>query len=123
MADRQPARDPSIGSSTTETDDVDVNEKNGGSFDSLTRAKEVEAGDDVEMAELLPGDAEKPAPVKKDNSTRTAVIWMVVNTLATIGIVSGRRIPFIKSASQAGTYANVLYSRSSRTKPSSQTLP
>jgi solute carrier family 35 protein E3 len=37
---------------------------------------------------LLPADHEKPPPDKQpETSMRSSVIWMVVNTLATIGIV------------------------------------
>ncbi|PVH86519.1 TPT-domain-containing protein [Cadophora sp. DSE1049] len=56
----------------------------------LKTPDEMDIGDDIERAELLSehDEGEKPAPAPKpDTSTRTAVIWMVVNTLATIGIV------------------------------------
>jgi solute carrier family 35 protein E3 len=91
MADRSLDRAPSIASSVTEADTYDE-EKNtrmsDGSFVKLKSPEEMELGDDVERANLLPQDDEKPtAPAKPDNSTRTAIIWMVVNTLATIGIV------------------------------------
>jgi hypothetical protein len=48
---------------------------------------------DVERAGLLPQDElaaehEKKAEPTPDHGMRAAVIWMVVNTLATIGIVS-----------------------------------
>ena len=45
-------------------------------------------GDDVERMELLPPIEEEKAQPAPDNSMKSAVIWMVVNTLATIGIVS-----------------------------------
>ncbi|EPE36188.1 Multidrug resistance efflux transporter EmrE [Glarea lozoyensis ATCC 20868] len=82
-------RTPSVSSSITEGPDEKKNSSDG-SFVKLKAGERSEAGDDVERAELLPEDheEEKPAaPTSKDNSTRTAIIWMVVNTLATIGIV------------------------------------
>lgn len=92
MADRSADRVPSSSSSVTDAEHFDENEKMTSSNTSFVKVKaedDVEAGDDVERAELLPEEhVDKPAPVVKDNSTRTAVIWMVVNTLATIGIVS-----------------------------------
>ncbi|CAG8959375.1 hypothetical protein HYFRA_00001273 [Hymenoscyphus fraxineus] len=92
MADRTADRVPSSSSSVTagDVDHYDENEKmvsSNGSFVKLKAEDVEEIGDDVERAELLPEvHVEKAAPVK-DNSTRTAIIWMVVNTLATIGIV------------------------------------
>jgi solute carrier family 35 protein E3 len=74
---------------------LEENENNGisssseRSFVKLKTPEELGIGDigeDVERAELLPQEEEKPLTAP-DNSTRTAVIWMVVNTLATIGIV------------------------------------
>ncbi|KAH8594765.1 triose-phosphate transporter family-domain-containing protein [Bisporella sp. PMI_857] len=89
-----PSSPPSVSSSVTETEPYD--EKNGmrsspeGSFVNLKAPDEMdigELGEDVERMELLPPtDDEKPQPTP-DTSTRTAIIWMVVNTLATIGIV------------------------------------
>lgn len=91
MADRSADRVASSSSSVTDAEHFDENEKIASSNASFVKVKaedDVEAGDDVERAELLPEEhVAKPAPVK-DNSTRTAIIWMVVNTLATIGIVS-----------------------------------
>ncbi|KAG4431629.1 hypothetical protein IFR05_012892 [Cadophora sp. M221] len=79
----------SASSSVTAAEPYDDNEKM--SEGRLKTPDEMDIGDDIERAELLSehddGD-EKPAPAPKpDTSTRTAVIWMVVNTLATIGIV------------------------------------
>jgi solute carrier family 35, member E3 len=93
MAERAADLAPSASSSVTEAEVYDYNEKDGvdSSFVKVNTPGDVEQGDDVERAELLPAEHEKPAPAKPDNSTRTAVIWMVVNTLATIGIVSLRR--------------------------------
>jgi solute carrier family 35 protein E3 len=96
MGERSTDRAPSISSSITEAEAFDDNEKAGtvsstdGGFTTLKSPEEMEIGDDVERAGLLPAEQqerEKPQPVVQDNSTRTAIIWMVVNTLATIGIV------------------------------------
>lgn len=96
MAERSEER-TSISSSLTEADTLD-NEKNGSttspaeSFIKLKAPEELEIADDVERAELLPHheeleiEEEKAQPTP-ETSTRTAVLWMVVNTLATIGIV------------------------------------
>ena len=96
MAERSTDRTPSVSSSITEAEAFDENEKasglssTDGSFTKLESPKDMEIDDDVERAGLLPAEQqeEKPQPVVKDNSMRTAGIWMVVNTLATIGIVS-----------------------------------
>lgn len=97
MAERSTDRPPSISSSITEAETFDDNEKASsvstadGGFTKLKSPEEMEIGDDVERAGLLPAEEqeqEKPQPPAQDNSTRTALIWMVVNTLATIGIVS-----------------------------------
>jgi solute carrier family 35 protein E3 len=94
MAERSTDREPSISSSTTAAEAYDDNEKNGGvgategSYTNLKTPDELDIGDDVERAELLPEEHEKPPPKAPENTTRSAVIWMVVNTLATIGIVS-----------------------------------
>lgn len=92
MAAERSDRAPSVSSSVTEAEHF-KDEKNGagssdGSFVNLKTPDEMEIGDDVERAELLPGDVEKAAEPKPDNSTKVAAAWMVVNTLATIGIVS-----------------------------------
>lgn len=92
MTERATDREPSISSSVTEAEAFDENEKSSsstdGGFVNLKSPEEMEIGDDVERAELLPGDHEKPPPAKQpETSMRSSVIWMVVNTLATIGIV------------------------------------
>ncbi len=48
-----------------------------------------EMGNDIERQELLQDDNEPAAkaPEPEKGSVKAAVIWMVVNTLATIGIV------------------------------------
>jgi solute carrier family 35 protein E3 len=93
MTERAIDREPSISSSVTEAETFDDNEKNrsstDGGFVNLKSPEEMEIGDDVERAELLPEEHEKPPPAKQpETSMRSSVIWMVVNTLATIGIVS-----------------------------------
>lgn len=65
-------------------------EKNGGrspsgSFIKVKPMEDLEGGSDIERAELLPTATQQHVPEK--SSARAAVIWMVVNTLATIGIV------------------------------------
>ena len=98
MVEQSTDRPPSISSSVTEADAFDDNEKNhslSSSDEGFTKLKSPEemeiGGDDVERVGLLPAhqeEQEKAQPPTQDNSTRTALIWMVVNTLATIGIVS-----------------------------------
>ncbi|KAL2075961.1 hypothetical protein VTL71DRAFT_904 [Oculimacula yallundae] len=82
-------RTASASSSVTAAEPYDENEKM--SESRLKTPDEMDIGDDIERAELLAehdNSEEKPAPAPKaDTSTRTAIIWMVVNTLATIGIV------------------------------------
>ncbi|KAF4630411.1 hypothetical protein G7Y89_g7728 [Cudoniella acicularis] len=91
MAERSADREPSISSSTTDAEIFDENEKNAnaeGTFTSLKSPDELDIGDDVERTGLLPAaDHEKPVPAEPESSMRSAIIWMVVNTLATIGIV------------------------------------
>jgi solute carrier family 35 protein E3 len=88
MADRTVERAPSISSSVTEAEAYDDHEKVAPILTSLKTPDELEIGDDVERAELLPRENEKPQSPKPDTSMKSAGIWMVVNTLATIGIVS-----------------------------------
>ncbi|KAL3425470.1 triose-phosphate transporter [Phlyctema vagabunda] len=90
MAERASDRAPSVSSSVTEGDAYD--EKTGdlrseGSFVKLKSPEELEVGDDIERAELLPQPIQQEKPKSAEGSTQSAVIWMVVNTLATIGIV------------------------------------
>lgn len=102
MTERSADRQPSISSSTTDAEVYDESEKNGGigstggSFVKLKSPDELEIGDDVERAELLPEEQEKPPPKAPESTMRSSVIWMVVNTFATIGIVS-RKSPVAKS--------------------------
>jgi solute carrier family 35 protein E3 len=91
-AERSTDRAPSVSSSITEAEAFD-DEKDGANslsdgFIKLKSPDEIEAGNDVERAELLPAEHEKAPEPKPDNSTKVAAAWMVVNTLATIGIVS-----------------------------------
>ncbi len=79
----------------TEAEGYDDNEKNHSpttesSFVKLNTPEEMEMGSDVERAELLPAAvnvAQEKATEPEKATVRSAVIWMVVNTLATIGIV------------------------------------
>ncbi|KAI0998007.1 hypothetical protein K3495_g10184 [Podosphaera aphanis] len=51
-------------------------------------SNDIDLANDVERAGLLPSTLEEKLGLpKRDSSTRTAVIWMTINTLATIGIV------------------------------------
>ncbi|RKF66074.1 Solute carrier family 35 member E3 [Golovinomyces cichoracearum] len=60
---------------------------------------EIDTGDDIERAGLLPNTVEeKPASSKSENSTRLAIVWMIVNTLATIGIVFTNKAIFSDSS-------------------------
>lgn len=91
MADRLGDRTASVASSVTEAEE---NEKGSpilspqdSSYVKLKTPEELENSNDIERQELLP----PPVPPKDQpgnkTSVRVAIIWMVVNTLATIGIV------------------------------------
>lgn len=93
MADRINDRDASIGSASTEAEPYDENEKYQPTSDSsyvhLKTPDEMEIADE-ESAELLPAAkhiAQQTATDSEKASVRTAAIWMIINTLATIGIV------------------------------------
>ncbi len=109
MAERSEDRALSISSSITEADPYDENdnEKNRtmnsieGSFVKLKSPEDLEVGDDIETAELLPAEDEKPPQPKPEPSARSALVWMLVNTLATIGIVSSR-VPKLLSGCVGG---------------------
>lgn len=79
--------------SSSEGDRLDDEKNFSGSPNSFVKVKSVEEmemgdmGDDIERQELLASDPAPPAEVPDKGSVRAAVIWMVVNTLATIGIV------------------------------------
>jgi solute carrier family 35 protein E3 len=114
-----PDRAPSVSSSSSEAYD-EKKHSSDGSIVNIKAGEGSEAGDDVERAELLPEDheEEKPAaPTTENNSTRTAVMWMVVNTLATIGIVRSATLAYSPRPLTS------LLSRSSRIRPSFLTLP
>lgn len=83
------------------------------SFGELKTPDELEIGDDIERAELLPQSPASEQPQDPENtSVKTSALWMIVNTLATIGIVgschpdrdllliSSRRSSRIKQSSQ-----------------------
>ena len=122
--ERSTERAPSVSSSITETDAYDDDEKNGaprsthGNFIKLKTPDEIEAGDDIERAALLPGEHEKAPEPKLDNSTKVAAAWMIVNTLATIGIVCRQKRHLISQ-----NYANSYAPRSSPTRQSFQIRP
>jgi solute carrier family 35, member E3 len=88
MADRP----VSVSSSITEAEAFD--EKNhspttDGSYVHMKTPEEMEIGDE-ERAELIPAAVhvvQEKATEPEKVTVRSAVIWMVINTLATIGIV------------------------------------
>ncbi len=88
----RPERASSIASSSTEAGTFDENEKlakidhSEDGLKSLKPPEELEMAEDGEDAGLLPPADEKPEPPK--NTFMSSLIWMVINTLATIGIVS-----------------------------------
>ena len=90
----RPERAASISSSTTETGTHDENERLA-KLDhteegmSALNARELDDGtgaEDPEDARLLPQESEKVVPPPK-SSFLASLAWMVINTLATIGIV------------------------------------
>jgi solute carrier family 35, member E3 len=93
----------SIASSHTETGGYDDhNEKVARDDESLAALKSPiyhDSDHEREDEELLPPAQEKPEPPK--GSMASSIVWMVVNTLATIGIVSRTSSPeHRRSASQ-----------------------
>jgi solute carrier family 35 protein E3 len=94
MADRPGDRSVSVSSSITDAETYDENEKNhspttDSSYVHMKTPEEMEIGDE-ERAELIPAAlhvAQEKAMEPEKATVRSAVIWMVVNTLATIGIV------------------------------------
>jgi solute carrier family 35, member E3 len=130
MAERSTNHAPSTSSSVTEAEAYDENEKHGmlseteGGFVKLKSPEDLELGDgddDDERAEMLPAEHEKPAQPTPEASVRSSFIWMVVNTLATIGIVSSTVPRASRKASERPLTRGC--SRSSRTKQSFRTLP
>lgn len=92
----------SIASSHTETGGYDEHEKMAPLRDdeslaalksptSVYHDSDHEREGEGEDEELLPQVQEKPEPAK--GSMASSIVWMVVNTLATIGIVSISRAP------------------------------
>jgi solute carrier family 35 protein E3 len=85
-------RTPSVSSSSAETATHEENGKLARSdqhedgFEKLVRPEDMEMGDEREDDDLLPQVSEKTEPPK--STFTSSAIWMVVNTLATIGIVS-----------------------------------
>ncbi len=93
MADRPGDRPASANSPVTETEAYDDNEKSHSPTDSsyvhMKTPEEMEIGDE-ERAELIPAAVhvvQEKATEPEKVTVRSAVIWMVINTLATIGIV------------------------------------
>lgn len=84
-------RPPSVSSSSAETATHEDNEKlarldpSGPGLEELKGPEDMDVGDGHEHDGLLPPQDEKPEPPK--STFTTALIWMVVNTLATVGIV------------------------------------
>jgi solute carrier family 35 protein E3 len=98
MAEPSTDRPPSVSSSVTEAGTFDDSEKASslstaeGRFTKLHAPEDVGLAEAIERAGLLSEELqevrEKPQSAGQGNSTTTAIMWMVVNTLATIGIVS-----------------------------------
>jgi solute carrier family 35, member E3 len=94
MADRPSDRSVSVSSSITEAEAYDENEKNhssttDSSYVHMKMPEEMEIRDE-ERAELIPATmnvVQEKATEPEKATVRSAVIWMVINTLATIGIV------------------------------------
>jgi solute carrier family 35, member E3 len=94
MAERPSDRSVSVSSSRIEAEAYDENEKNhspttDNSYVYMKTPEEMEIGDE-ERAELIPAAVhvvQEMATEPEKATVRSAVIWMVINTLATIGIV------------------------------------
>ena len=91
---------PHTSSSTAGADSSDENEKGtprastDGSVADLGSHNDREIGDDIERAILLEPEKMEESSPGLDKNTRSAAIWMVANTAATIGIVRLPRILF-----------------------------
>ena len=125
MADRPGDRSASVSSSITEAEAYDENEKSHSPTDSsyvhTKTPEEMEAGDE-ERAELIPAAVhvvQEKATEPEKATVRSAVIWMVINTLATIGIVC----PHLETIIINILITDRFPSRSSRIKPSSPIHP
>lgn len=94
MADRSGDSSVSANLSTAEIETYDENEKShspttDGSYIHMKTPEEMEIGDE-ERAELIPAvvhTAQEKTAEPGKTSVTSAIIWMVVNTFATIGIV------------------------------------
>jgi solute carrier family 35 protein E3 len=78
----------SFSSSSAETATHEENEKLARltqSEDGMEKLADLEVGEEREADGLLPQESEKPEPPK--STFKSSFIWMIVNTLATIGIV------------------------------------
>jgi solute carrier family 35, member E3 len=129
MTERPTDRSPSTSSSVTEAGAFDESEKHGmiseteASFVKLKSPEDLELGDgddDDERAEMLPTEQEKPTQPTPEASVRSSFIWMVVNTLATIGIVSSTAPRALHKILEGQLIRRCF--RSSRTKQSFPTL-
>ncbi|RQM06476.1 hypothetical protein DH86_00002330, partial [Scytalidium sp. 3C] len=86
-------RAPPASSSSTDNESYDANEKRGdlssseSSVERLQTPEELEIEDENASAGLLTGEQQAEKPKPQEQSIRTSFIWMLVNTLATIGIV------------------------------------
>jgi solute carrier family 35 protein E3 len=95
MTDRSGDRSASISSSSTQAESYDDTLEKSLHHDvtyvKARRSDDFELGKEVETEDLLPVEHEK---VQEAPSTvRSSILWMIVNTLATIGIVCPS-IPF-----------------------------
>lgn len=87
-----PGRASSVSSSVTEAEAYHDPEKNAlrdsedGGY-ALKTPEELEQDRDEERDGLLDDEGKPAEPKKQESTTRSSFIWMVVNTLATIGIV------------------------------------
>jgi solute carrier family 35 protein E3 len=87
MADLLGDRSASVTSSITEAEAYDENEKS--HYVHMKTPEEMEIGDE-ERAELIPAAVhvvQEKATEPEKATVRSALIWMTINTLATIGIV------------------------------------
>lgn len=94
MADLPGDRSASVSSSITEAEAYDENEKShsptaDSSYVHMKTPEEMKIGDE-ERAGLIPAAvhvAQEKATEPEKATVRSALIWMAINTLATIGIV------------------------------------
>ena len=115
----------SSGDTATHEDDEKLNriDQTEEGVESLKKPEEMEIEEENgEDAGLLPGESTKPEP---KSSFTSSLIWMVVNTLATIGIVCNHRTDLqLHDIHGMITVANhECPRRFSPTKPSSRIRP